>query len=444
MIIDFTISNFGPFKDPVTLTFEASKDKHLVSSYVREFSFANGKTMKLLRMALLYGANAAGKTTILEALSLLDGLVTTPTNDVEAELDVNPFEFQDEVNPTRLSIKFIRLGIVYRYQLDLTKSGIICETLEYQAVPPDGIKFNLIYQRCRGDLQSQFIFNFGTKFKLNKSETQKIHVELLPNITMLSVLNRKMTIQNEMVQQAYLWFKEQLLGEVTPNTNLTNWVSRELDNKQFDRSVLLKTLNQAGIPIQSLELMDRTLTSWEQDILQNAPDEETRDRFSKLFENRPKEVNTVYQIGQNSYRLSLERQESLGTQRYYGLAGLLSALCQEGIETDVNSKKTCKVLPIDEIEHSLHPDLLEHFIVTFLSDSSQSQLIATTHYREFLQNILLFRDDVIWFVDKDDQTLSSGLYCLEDVKTDAGLRATSSVYNFYKHGRLGAVPKFEV
>lgn len=63
----------------------------------------------------------------------------------------------------------------------------------------------------------------------------------------------------------------------------------------------------------------------------------------------------------------------------------------------------------------------------------------------FLQNmLLLFRDDVIWFVDKDDQTLSSGLYCLEDVKTDAGFTCHFSVYNFYKHGRLGAVPKFEV
>ena len=82
-------------------------------------------------------------------------------------------------------------------------------------------------------------------------------------------------------------------------------------------------------------------------------------------------------------------------------------------------------------------------MLTFLNDSSNSQLIATTHYRELLQNNLLFRDDVIWFVDKDDASLSSELYCLHDVKTNAGLRATSSVYNFYKHGRLGAVPKLK-
>ena len=63
--------------------------------------------------------------------------------------------------------------------------------------------------------------------------------------------------------------------------------------------------------------------------------------------------------------------------------------------------------------------------MTFLNEASNSQLIATTHYRELLQNNLLFRDDVIWFVDKDDASLSSQLYCLHDVRTDAGLRTNS-------------------
>ena len=67
MIVDLTLSNYGPFKEPVVLTFEASNDTHLAPSYVREFKLENGKPIKLLRMAFLYGANAAGKTTILEA-----------------------------------------------------------------------------------------------------------------------------------------------------------------------------------------------------------------------------------------------------------------------------------------------------------------------------------------------------------------------------------------
>ena len=146
----------------------------------------------------------------------------------------------------------------------------------------------------------------------------------------------------------------------------------------------------------------------------------------------------IWQVRGSEFQLNLKNQESLGTQRYYGLAGLLSALCS----TQLNSTP-CKILAIDEIEHSLHPDLIEHFLVTFLKDSNNSQLIATTHYRELLNNSLLFRDDVIWFIDKNGEDMSSDLYCLEDVKKDAGLRATSNVYNFYKHGRLGAVPQLK-
>ena len=439
MIIDFTFSGLGPFKDPVTLTFEASKDAHLGDAYVRDIKLANDKKISLLRLAMLYGANAAGKSTVLEALSLLDRLVTNPITDSEKEIDANYFAFDNTVTEqsAELSVKFVRAGKVYRYQLRLAKNSILSETLEYQATPPEGTKFVLIYQRCRGDTPSEFKFTYGPKQKLNSAEQEKLKAELLPNTTMLSVLNRKMTIQNSMIQEAYLWFKEQLMGEVTPKTDLTQWVTRKLADQEISQNRLILSLNQAGIPIANLHVLDRQFSMGEMESLKSLLGVELRNQVMNSI-SMQKEVHTVYKIAGNEYQLKLDSQESLGTQRYYGLAGMLSALCPES-----NDAPSCKILPIDEIEHSLHPDLLEHFLVTFLNDSGDSQLIATTHYRELLQNNLLFRDDVIWFVDKDDTSLSSELYCLYDVKTNAGLRATSSVYNFYKHGRLGAVPKLK-
>jgi AAA15 family ATPase/GTPase len=439
MIIDFTFSGLGPFKEPVTLTFEASKDKHLGDAYVREIKLDNDKKIRLLRLAMLYGANAAGKTTVLDALSLLDSLVTSPATDSETEIDANFFAF--DKTPTEqsaeLTIKFVRSGKVYRYQLILTKNNILRETLEYQATPPDGTKFVEVYQRSRGATSNEFVITYDPKHKLNIAEQEKLKAELLPNTTMLSVLNRKMTIQSPMIQEAYLWFKEQLMGEVTPKTNLTRWVTRQLASRRINQNRLIQSLNQAGIPIANLNVVDRQLDAVEMKILSDAPNEEVRNLIMDSLGGR-KEVSTVYKIDGNEYQLNLNNQESLGTQRYYGLAGLLNILCPES-----NDASHSTILPIDEIEHSLHPDLLEHFLVTFLNDSGNSQLIATTHYRELLQNNLLFRDDVIWFIDKDEARLSSELYCLHDVKSSAGLRATSSVYNFYKHGRLGAAPKLK-
>lgn len=439
MIIDFTFSGLGPFKKPVTLTFEASKDEHLSASYVREIELDNKKKIRLLRLAMLYGANAAGKTTVLDALSLLDRLVTSPFTDSEKEIDANFFAFDNTSaeQSVELTVKFVRAGKIYRYQLHLARNSILRETLEYQATPPGGTKFVLIFQRSRGNAPSQFVFTYDPKQKLNKAEQEKLEAELLPNTTVLSVLNRKMTIQNPMIQEAYLWFKEQLLGEVTPEIKLTHWVTRQLASQKINQNRLIQSLNQAGIPIVNLNVVDRQLNDLQVKTLNDASSDEERNQMMNFFNNR-KDVRTVYKIAGNEYQLDLDSQESLGTQRYYGLAGMLNVLCPESSDAS-----HCKILPIDEIEHSLHPDLLEHFLVTFLNDSGNSQLIATTHYRELLQNNLLFRDDVIWFVDKDDTSLSSVLYCLHDVKTDAGLRTTSSVYNFYKHGRLGAVPKLK-
>lgn len=439
MIVDFTFSNIGPFKTPTTLTFEAATSTHLAPAYVRDVPLANGKSLKLLRMALLYGANAAGKSTVLEALSLLDDLVTNPATDTETEIEVNPFAFQPqaESQPTSLQIKFIRAGVIYRYELSFTKAGILSETLMYQRTPPNGTAFDLVFSRGRGDARNQFVIEYGKEHKLNKSQQEKLAAELLPNSTMLSALNRKMSLSDEKIVQAYAWFKEQLMGEITPKTNLTRWVNQKLEDDRLDKVGLLGMLNKAGIPIQDVALVNKKITPSEREMLSEFSEEQRKGFLT--FLSKQKEVSTVYNVEQAGYSLSLERQESLGTQRYYGLAGILSVLCQGDLSEPENTL-ACKILSIDEIEHSLHPDLLEHFIVTFLNDSGNSQLIVTTHYREFLQNELLFRNDVIWFVDKDVEALTSTLYCLEDVKTDAGL---SSVYNFYKQGRLGAVPKLQ-
>lgn len=431
MIIEFTFSNVGAFKNPVTLSFEASNDKHLAPAYVREISLENNKKIKLLRMAMIYGANAAGKTTILEVLSLLDELVTSPQIDSEAEIDINTFAFQANASeqPSCISVKFVRSATIYQYHIHLVKAGILYEKLEYKKT-----QFNAIYERKRAAIESEFVIKYGVEHKLNKSEQEKLNAELLPNVTMLSVLNRKMNTQNEYVKEAYKWFKEQMMGEVTTKTNLEDWTSRLLVKNLLDKEPLLETLNRAGIPIKELEFVSRSFSQAEKKAIEKLPDEFRTKILEEQQSNNS--VNTLYEVNQEIYSLSLDKQESLGTKRYYGLAALLSRCCQDDAPS--------RILPIDEIEHSLHPDLLEQFITSFLNDSGNSQLIATTHYRELLQDKLLFRDDVIWFVDKDNESLSSDLYCLEDVKSAAGLRATSSAYNFYKLGRLGAVPKLKV
>ena len=121
-------------------------------------------------------------------------------------------------------------------------------------------------------------------------------------------------------------------------------------------------------------------------------------------------------------------QESGGTQRYFELAGLLLELVE---------KPHCAV--IDELECRLHPDLYTHFITTFLHNAKESQIVFTTHSREFLADKDMFRDDIVWFTEKNDEGATE-LYSLADFGSDV-LRDSSNRYNFYRAGRLGAVPR---
>ena len=95
------------------------------------------------------------------------------------------------------------------------------------------------------------------------------------------------------------------------------------------------------------------------------------------------------------------------------------------------------IFPIDELETSLHPDLFSHFILSFLMNSKSSQLIATTHNREILDNRDIYRNDAIWFTDKNESSATE-LYSLSDFDSSV-IRNTSSVYNAYKIGKLGGV-----
>ena len=138
------------------------------------------------------------------------------------------------------------------------------------------------------------------------------------------------------------------------------------------------------------------------------------------------DIKLEHTIQQKKYTLPFQL-ESEGTKGFYGFAGLLTLLLKESV-----------VLPIDELEASLHPDLYLHFLLAFLANSNSSQLIATTHNRELLNNKDLFRDDAIWITDKDE-TCSTKLYSLYDFDSSV-IRDTTNRLNAYKSGKLGGVP----
>lgn len=118
--------------------------------------------------------------------------------------------------------------------------------------------------------------------------------------------------------------------------------------------------------------------------------------------------------------------QSAGTTRTFGLEAAIYEALNNG-----------RFLPIDEIESSLHPELLEFILEEFLNTPGRSQLFATTHYDPLLNTIdTLIRKDSVWFTEKEPDG-NSRLYSLVEFKE---LGKINSFQRSYRNGAFGALP----
>lgn len=394
MIVNFSIQNFGSIKGRQILSFEADASEHLENTYV---VCAAGK--RLLKLALIYGANASGKTTILKALDFLRDLVVNPKEKKTDILDFSPYLFDANTpeQPTELSIAFVHEEVYYEYEVAFTRQSVIREVL-YVYDPEK----TLVYERTT-DIEGQLTkINFGYPITLDKSAQQVLELNTLWNNTVLGGF-LKTNISFEELRRVTDWFWNGLKPMVAPRTLLGRYVTDKIDEKEIAKEEVLEILKKADFNIS--------------DIIIERRKDSTKgiDRINLFSEHM---VNNI------SYKLPMEK-ESEGTKRFYCFAGLLALLI-----------KSSTIFPIDELESSLHPDLYTHFLLSFLQNAKQSQLIATTHNRELLADKDVFRDDVIWFTDKS-KDCATELYSLADFDTST----IKNILNAYKIGKFSGVPR---
>ena len=394
MIVNFSIQNFGSIKDKQTLSFEADASEHLEDTYVVHTA---GK--RLLKLALIYGANASGKTTVLKALDFLRDLVVNPKEKKTDILNFSPYLFDTKTpqQPTELSIEFIHEEVCYQYEVAFTGQAVISEALYI-----DTFERVLVFSRTT-DIEGQLTkISFGDKITLEKSALQVLELNTLWNNTVLGGF-LKTNINLEEFRQVINWFRNYLKPIIAPRTLLGRYVTDKIDEKEIVKEEVLEILKKADFNISDI-------------IIERRKDPRKGiDRINLFSEHM---VNDI------SYKLPME-QESEGTKRFYGFAGLLALLI-----------KTPTIFPIDELESSLHPDLYTHFLLSFLQNAQHSQLIATTHNRELLGDTDIFRNDVIWFTDKGED-FATQLYSLADFDTST----IKNILNAYKIGKFSAIPR---
>jgi AAA15 family ATPase/GTPase len=421
MILNFSIQNFGSIKDRQTLTFEADKSDHLENSYVIH---TNG--LRILKIALIYGANASGKTTILKALEFLRDIVLEPKTKKTDELDFQPFLFDSETPNQNavISIEFLANDTKYFYEVAFFKKAVVYEVLNFH----NPKKAN-IYKRTT-DIRNEFTeITFGSKIKIDKTIEKNLEANTLWNNTVLGGF-LKTNIDIKELKEVVEWFKNYLYPLVDTKTQLEGFVTSKIDQGELTKFDVINILKKADFHISDILIQENEQVIPDGFIELVKKQLKAHDSEVKKLEEKGKitsvSIEFEHTVNQAKYTLPIEL-ESQGTRRFYGFAGLLALLI-----------KNSTSFPIDELESSLHPDLYTHFILSFLLNSNKSQIIATTHNREIFDNKDIFRNDAIWFTDKNENG-STELYSLADFDSSI-VRNTTNIYNAYKSGKLKATP----
>lgn len=428
MIQEISVKNFLSFKDKVTFSFEATKDKTFEDYQVVEVA----KGVRLLRFALVYGPNASGKSNLLRVFDFLKGFWFEKTDSIDEETGTIPFrlDINTPTMPSEFELKFYIGNIRYWYILSLYKDKVQEERLYYyKSVQP-----TMLFSRKWEDNQSVVTFN-PSAVKISKTAQEEISLKCLSNMSVFAARNQ-VNVAIPEIDAAKNWMRVKVMPSIHPMTSMFEYANRKLLEDASLKPYLLDFLHRADFnitgvktdvvknPISQTELnyilgLDDIPASYKEHLAK----EQSFDSYKTTFEH-----TVINERGTEVYTLPHSLQSD-GTTRTFG------------IETAIyEAVKKEAFLHIDEIESSLHPDLLEFILQKFLESSNRSQLLVTTHYDPLLNTVGdLMRSDSVWFTEKDESGATK-VYSLSDFK---GLKRMSSYQKAYRNGLFGALPNIK-
>lgn len=414
MLAEFRVENFKSFKDEQVLSLIVSSDESKGKNSIE----VGGHS--ILKTAVVYGANASGKSNLIQAMACMTGIIRNSAGYKPNEkLPVVPFLFDEETKsaPTTFEATFFMEGIRYQYGFSATKEQVHREWL---MAWPKGKEQRWFERDCNEDEPY-----FGPSLKgQNKSTWSKVK----KNSLFLSVAAQW---NHKQLSKVYEWFVQQLreLPDTPAATAITDSLLLEdIDSEKASdyKNLATQMLRKADFGVNAFEIEKINLKDLE--FPDNMP-EEVRKAAAKQFSKYPPCIKTLYHCGLK-YSLKLE-QESDGTQRFYSLLGPVLVSTKFGF-----------TIFRDELELNMHP-LLTREIVSSIRDSEHdnisAQLIFTTHDTTLLDPELFGRDQV-WFTEKDEFG-ATRLYSLADYKDT--VRKGEAMQKRYLAGRYGAVPVLE-
>ena len=444
MLLRFSVENFQSFKSRAELSLVPGKVRRHPNHVIK----ANGKNdIAALRAAVIYGANASGKSNLIKAMKHAQMLVNVGVKSGKP-LPFRPFKLDEQqlTTPSRFEFEMKCGQHNYAYGF-VTDSQLIHEEWLYKV---DKSKDILVFERTLVEGKASFNFE-QIKFE-NNEDAQYLNFTAKGTPENRLFINecgeRNVTKEIDYltpISEVIDWFKHQLTI-VFPSSKYAG-LAMDIKASQQTHAVFAKILQSFDTGINDLSLQevdfDKGLVGIPDSIKQKVVD--NLEEVSDVILAGPR--NTRYQIAKSStgdiqaFKLMTSHidsqgneklfdinEESDGTQRLLDIApGLLEIFSGD------------KTYIIDELDRSLHPDITTSIFNAFLnltqqSNANNSQLIVTTHETNLLDQQLIRKDEV-WFCQKNKQGESS-LYSLEEYQP----RFDNDIRRGYAVGRFGGVP----
>jgi uncharacterized protein len=417
MLIEFSVTNYRSILERQTLNLAAS-------TYFKELESLNTFTTdldegvsRLLRSTVLYGPNASGKSTLINALWFTRQQVINSQKESQAgdAIDVVPFKLtaKSRVADSVFEITFVEQGVRYEY-------GFCCNTQrfteEWLIAYPLG-RAQKWFHRAFDIDTAKDVYKFSATF-LGGRQRQTWASQTRPNALYFSTA---IQLNNEQLKPAFDWFKLRL-RVINSAQDLGAGYTVSRCGEPDDKQKILTFMNSADLSIADIKLNTEVFNP---ELLSKKLPAAVKDEFSRTMAG--KELTTVKFVhanvdGGGSVEFE-EDEESDGTRALFAFAGPWLDV----IENE-------RVLVVDELDTSLHPLLVHHLVKRLHHEGTKAQLVFTTHDTTLLSQKLLRRDQV-WFMEKDDKS-ATRLCPLSDFSP----RDNEAIERGYLNGRYGGIP----
>lgn len=411
MLVEFRVKNFRSLRDEQVLSLVASKDKALRETNTVQTGIRAAPA--LLRSAVIYGANASGKSNVVKALQFMRGMVAESASLPPAQaLGVQPFRLDagSASRPTEFEVTFALEGVRYQYGFSLTAEGVVAEhLLVYKAFKPQRW-FERTFDAATG--KDTYEFGSGLKGPKNVWEGATRHNSLF--------LSMAVQLNSEQLRPVFNWFVRQLLI-INEFAQLNQQFSVQMLKEATTHQQICEFLSAADVSIADIDVVTMKVQG---QVMQFDLATGKSESSAKEIEHEQLHFHHVTEHGKAVFGLA---DESSGTRNLLSLSGPVLDALNRGL-----------TVVIDELDTSLHTLLVRQMVRLFHQpglNTKGAQLVFTTHDASLLDAPDLLRRDQIWFVEKKSDQATT-LYGLSDFSP----RKTEALERGYLRGRYGGVP----